>query len=165
MWVRGPLRSDSDDGIADESDATPPEADHPRAAPSLLARALWTIVGAVCVAVGAVGIIVPGLPTTIFFIGAAAAFSRSSPRLEAWVLSLPTIGPAVRDYRAGLGMPRRAKIVAIAMIVVFVGLSVVLIDATWLRVVVGIAGVVGVIVVLRVPTKPEPQRPDSPSSA
>jgi uncharacterized protein len=73
------------------------------------------VVGWLAVVVGAIGIVVPGLPTTGFFVLAAACFARSSPRFERWVLDLPTIGPMVRDHRAGLGMPRRAKVVAIAM--------------------------------------------------
>ena len=48
--------------------------------------------GWVAVAVGAVGIVVPGLPTTVFFIIAASCFARSSPRFERWVLGLPGIG-------------------------------------------------------------------------
>ena len=43
----------------------------------------------------------------IFFTVAAYCFGKSSPRFEQWVLDLPTIGPMVRDHRAGLGMPRR----------------------------------------------------------
>jgi uncharacterized membrane protein YbaN (DUF454 family) len=73
------------------------------------------VVGWLAVVVGAIGIVVPGLPTTGFFVLAAACFARSSPRFERWVLDLPTIGPMVRDHRDGLGMPRRAKVVAIAM--------------------------------------------------
>jgi uncharacterized membrane protein YbaN (DUF454 family) len=55
---------------------------------------------------------------------AAACFARSSPRFERWVLELPTIGRMVRDYRRGLGMPRKAKISAILTMVIFCGLSV-----------------------------------------
>ena len=120
---------------------------------SLVARAGWTLLGLACVVVGAVGIVVPGLPTTVFFIGAAASFSKSSPRLEAWVLSLPKVGPAVRDYRAGLGMPRSAKVTAIVMIVVAVGLSVVLVGRAWLATTIAVAGLVGIVVVTRVPTR------------
>ena len=72
----------------------------------------------------------PGLPTTVFFVIAAACFSRSSPRFEQWVLTRPGIGPMVRDYRAGLGMPRRAKVAAITCIVVVCSISVgLLVDA------------------------------------
>ena len=80
-------------------------------------RWAWFGAGWASVAIGGLGVIVPGLPTTVFFIVAAACFSRSSPRFERWVLDLPRIGPMVRDHRDGLGMPRRAKVIAIAMIV------------------------------------------------
>jgi uncharacterized membrane protein YbaN (DUF454 family) len=83
----------------------------------------WLVGGLACVALGGIGVVVPGFPTTVFFIGAAACFSRSSPRLEAWVLNLRGIGPMVRDHRAGLGMPRRAKVLASTCIMVFVGFA------------------------------------------
>ncbi|MEL6984556.1 MAG: YbaN family protein, partial [Actinomycetota bacterium] len=86
-------------------------------------RLLYLAAGLGFVAIGGVGVIVPGLPTTVFFIMAAWCFSRSSRRLENWVLNLPGIGPMVRDYRSGLGMPRRAKVAAISCIVLAVGLS------------------------------------------
>lgn len=126
----------------------------------LLARAAWAGLGVVAVGVGGVGIVVPGLPTTVFFVIAAWAFARSNPRWEAWVLDLPRVGPLVRDYRAGLGMPRRAKVTAAMMIVLFVGLSVWLAEGWLLRVGLVAAGVVGLVVVLwRVPTKePSPTR-------
>ena len=80
-------------------------------------------VGFLAVGLGSLGVIVPGLPTTGFFVLAAWAFARSSPRFERWVLSLPMVGQLVKDSRAGLGMPRRAKVIAISMMVVAVGLS------------------------------------------
>ena len=89
----------------------------------MLRRAAFLTVGFLAVAVGTVGIVVPGLPTTGFFVLAAACFAKSSPRFEQWVLDLPTVGPMVRDYRAGLGMPRRAKVVAITMMVAACSLS------------------------------------------
>ncbi len=79
---------------------------------------LWFAGGLLSVGLGGLGVIVPGLPTTVFFIVAAACFARSNPRFEQWVLNLPRIGPTVRDYRAGLGMRRKAKILAVTMILV-----------------------------------------------
>ena len=88
-----------------------------------VARVVWLGAGLAAVALGGIGVVVPGLPTTVFFIIAASCFARSSPRFEAWVLRLPRIGPMVRDHRAGLGMPRRAKAVALVMMWVAIAAS------------------------------------------
>ena len=127
----------------------------PGMARSRLVRGVWIAVGLLLVGIGAVGIVVPGLPSTIFFILAAGAFSRSSARLERWLLSLPVVGRMVGDYRAGLGMRRRAKIMAVSMIVIAVGISTGLAIKSWTpRAVVLAAGAVGVAYVSwRVPTR------------
>jgi len=113
------------------------------------------VLGLVCVGLGGVGAVVPGLPSTVFFIAAAACFTRSSPRLERWVLDLPGVGRLVRDYRAGLGMPRRAKMAAVAAITVVGGLSAfVVLDSPLPRLAVLGACAVGISVIIwRVPTR------------
>ena len=118
-------------------------------------RAVYLVAGFASVGIGAVGVVVPGLPTTVFFIVAAWCFSRCSPRFERWVLDLPGVGRMVRDHREGLGMPRRAKVIAIAMIVVACTLSATLGFGTWTpRLIVAAAGAVGVAWILwRVPTR------------
>lgn len=119
-------------------------------------RWLWFAAGWTAVGLGGLGVIVPGLPTTVFFIIAASCFARSSPRFERWVLGLPRVGPMVADHRAGLGMPRRAKLFAIGMIVVFAGASTVATARPNVAVAVAIAvlGAVGVwYVAVRVPTR------------
>jgi uncharacterized membrane protein YbaN (DUF454 family) len=120
-----------------------------------LRRVAWTIAGLLAVVVGGLGIVVPGLPTTVFFIVAAWCFSRSSERLERWVLELPRIGPLVSDYRDGLGMPRRAKKFAVATIVI-VSLASALfgLEPLLFRLAVVVAAAIGVWWILeRVPTR------------
>ena len=116
---------------------------------------LWFAAGWLSVGLGGLGIVVPGLPTTVFFIVAAWCFARCSPRFEQWVLDLPKVGPMVRDHRAGLGMSRRAKAIAIAMIVLFAGGSgVFLIGNRAVGAAVVALGLVGVAYVgFRVPTR------------
>lgn len=124
------------------------------AGPAVVVRAGWVAAGLLAVALGGIGIVVPGLPTTVFFIVAAWCFSRSSPRLEQWVLGLPRVGPMVRDHRAGLGMPRRAKVVAVTMLVVAVLLSLLALDALVAQLLVVLAGAVGAwFILVRVPTR------------
>jgi uncharacterized protein len=116
---------------------------------------MWFVIGWIAVGIGAIGIVVPGLPTTVFFIIAAACFARSSPRFEQWVLDLPHIGQAVRDYRAGLGMSRRAKAFALTMMLAFGGLSIVLTrDRIVIASAIAALLVIGVwYIVFRVPTR------------
>lgn len=117
-------------------------------------RLAWFGFGWLAVAAGTVGIVVPGLPTTGFFVLAAACFARSSPRFEQWVLDLPKVGPLVRDHRAGLGMPRRIKVVAIVMMLTACGLSALVTGSVPLGAVIVAAGLVGTwYVAYRVPTR------------
>lgn len=109
----------------------------------------WT-----AVALGGIGIVVPVLPTTGFFVLAAACFARSSPRFERWVLDLPKVGPLVRDHRAGLGMPRRVKVIAIGMMLAACTISAVTVGHPVVAVVVLGLGAVGTWYVgWRVPTR------------
>jgi uncharacterized membrane protein YbaN (DUF454 family) len=114
---------------------------------------LWFAGGLLSVAIGGIGVVVPGLPTTVFFIVAAACFSRSSPRFERWVLNLPKIGRTVGDYRAGLGMPRRSKVIAVTMIVAVSSLSAVLVAGPVSWAIVGLGLVGALYVSFRVPTR------------
>jgi uncharacterized membrane protein YbaN (DUF454 family) len=120
-------------------------------------RGVWFVLGWSAVAIGGIGVVVPGLPTTGFMVAAAACFARSSPRFERWVLDLPGVGKAVADYRSGLGMPCRAKVIAISMMVVAIAISAgLIVDNTPVRLVIVAAGAVGIwYVTRRVPTAPQ----------
>ncbi len=82
-----------------------------------ISRTLWLSAGLLCLAVGAIGIVVPLLPTVPIWILAAAAFARSSPRLEAWLLDHKQFGPAIRAWREQGVIPPRAKMAAVAGLV------------------------------------------------
>jgi uncharacterized membrane protein YbaN (DUF454 family) len=77
-------------------------------------RGLWIAAGLGLTGLALVGAMLPGVPTTVFAIGAAACFARSSPRLEAWLLAHRWLGPPVRAWRAERAIPGRAKVVALA---------------------------------------------------
>lgn len=114
-----------------------------------LAKLMWISLGSLFVGLGAIGVIVPGLPTTPFLILAAACYIRSSQRLYDWLISNKRFGPYLKDYREGKGIPRKAKRVAVVMIVVFVSFSVVFgIEDLTLKIAVGLLGLIGLLYVL-----------------
>lgn len=118
-------------------------------------RWFWFAVGWVAVAVGSIGVVVPGLPTTVFFIIAAWCFARSSPRFERWILELPKIGPMVLAHRQGLGMPYRAKVWAISTLCLFVGVALwTASDKPLVAAVIAVAALIGVLwIAFKVPTR------------
>ena len=86
-------------------------------------RALYATLGVVAVALGIIGVFVPGLPTTEFIIAASYLFARSSPRLEGWLEGNRWFGPMLRRFRETRGMPLRAKALALAWTWTGLGIS------------------------------------------
>jgi uncharacterized membrane protein YbaN (DUF454 family) len=76
---------------------------------------LWRALALVCVALGMLGVVLPGLPTVPFLLVAAWAGARGWPALELWLLNHPRHGSAIRRWRDHGAVPRRAKWAASAM--------------------------------------------------
>ena len=115
---------------------------------NLFVKVLWVILGSIFVILGAIGVIIPGLPTTPFLILAAACYIRSSQRLYDWLIKNKTFGPYLKDYREGKGIPKKAKILATTMIIIFVGYATLFgLKDLVLRVVVGVLGLIGFLYV------------------
>lgn len=89
--------------------------------------------GLVCVGVGTVGIVVPGLPTTVFFILALWAFKRSSSRLENWLLDHRVVGPSLQDWEENQVIRPRTKAIAVTMIWVMILISLFFISKLWVQ--------------------------------
>ena len=114
-----------------------------------LKKFLWIFLGLLFVGLGAIGVVVPGLPTTPFLILAAACFIRSSQKLYDWLIQNKTFGPYLKDYREGKGIPKKAKILAVSMIIIFVSYSVFFaIENPTIKWIVGCLGLVGLFYVL-----------------
>ena len=119
-----------------------------------IAKILWIFLGSFFVMIGAIGAVVPGLPTTLFLILAATCYIRSSQKLYDWLITNKTFGPYLKDYREGKGIPRRAKKIALVMMTIFVGYAVLFaLDDLIVRIVVLLLGMIGFYyVAYRVPS-------------
>jgi uncharacterized membrane protein YbaN (DUF454 family) len=120
---------------------------------SVLLRVVYAALGFVFLGLGIAGTFIPGLPGTVNLLVALWLFSMSSERMHRWMLANKLFGKQLRDYKAGLGIPRRIKIIAVTSIVTAVGVSTVMfIDSFWLRAGLIVFGLVGVWFVLSRPT-------------
>ena len=82
-------------------------AAEPRPARSRLSRWLLAGLGTACVGLGALGVFLPGLPTTVFLIAASWCFARSCPWLEQRLLRVPLFAPLLGFLEPGARLPRR----------------------------------------------------------
>lgn len=96
------------------SEASIDPVDKPAPRRGRASRGILILVGLIALALGVIGAFVPLMPSTVFFIIAAACFARSSPRLEAWILSHAFIGEPVRAWRERGAISRRGKWLASA---------------------------------------------------
>lgn len=87
-------------------------------------RLLLALGGVICVGLAAVGVFVPGLPTTVFLIAASYLFTRSCPWLEERLIRTPLFQPFLGYLDGSVRMPVRAKVVTLALMWACVATSV-----------------------------------------
>ncbi len=117
-------------------------------------RILYLCLGWLMVATGIVGAFLPILPTTPFLLIALWCFSKSSPKLEAWLLSHPRFGPSLRNWREKGAIPRKAKIAAVSLMTMSYAIFWFATEPTPLRASIVAAVMLGAA--LFVTTRPEP---------
>lgn len=112
-------------------------------------RYLYIIFGLICVTFGALGVVVPGLPTTPFLLLASWLFYRSSPKLQQWLLN-SWLGKYIRSYhrRGGMTLSQKAGAVGIMVAMVLLSTFVFVPAGSVARIIVPIAGAIGVLVVV-----------------
>jgi uncharacterized membrane protein YbaN (DUF454 family) len=112
-------------------------------------RYLYIIFGLICVTFGALGVVVPGLPTTPFLLLASWLFYRSSPKLQQWLLN-SWLGKYIRSYhrRGGMTLSQKAGAVGIMVAMVLLSTFVFVPAGSVARIIVPIAGAIGVLIVV-----------------
>ena len=122
---------------------------------SALVRYIYTGAGMISIGFAIAGAVLPVVPTVPLVLLAGFFFSRSSEKFDSWLVEHRVFGPIIRDWRAGRGFTIRAKVGAVAAIVLsFTITLVVMLDSVATRVgMVALAATVIAYVVSR-PTKP-----------
>jgi len=132
--------------------STPTATAHPHR--SRWVRGLLWLGGTVSLALAALGVVLPGLPTTPFVLLAAACYAKASPRLHRWMLNHRWMGPMLRDWERDRSLTRRSKVIAVGSMLLMVSVS------AWgfqgrlaVQLVLLATAAVGAWVVLRIPTR------------
>lgn len=142
----------------------PPGPSNPGARrPARPVRAVLIVLGTVFLGLGALGLVLPVLPTTPFVLLAAACYLRASERLHRRLVTSRTFGPTIVAWQEHGAIPPRAKATAIALVALTFGFSVLfVVEPPVMRAGLVVLGIVLSIWLLRRPSPPEeapvPQR-------
>ncbi len=118
----------------------------------------WTFFG-----LGVAGIILPVVPATPFMLLALGSFSRSSPRLEAWLLQHRMFGAGLRDWKEHRVIPLRGKLVAWGSMLASLAYMIFWRQPAWWIIALAAALMgYGAWFVARCPSRPPPKPPAPP---
>lgn len=70
---------------------------------------IWLLIGWICVVMGYIGFVTPGIPFSIFIVGAAYCFAKSSPRMHRWLYSHKWFGPFLENWTEKQIFPTKMK--------------------------------------------------------
>ncbi len=121
---------------------------------SRVQRWLLAAAGVILVGVGAAGVFLPGLPTTVFLLGASWCFARSCPWLEERLIRVPLFRPFLVYLDRDARMPKRVVAWTLVVMWLAIGLSVALLGfgadpSPLLAATIAVLGIIGSVVVLR----------------
>jgi uncharacterized membrane protein YbaN (DUF454 family) len=123
--------------------------------PGRARRPLFAAAGALFCVLGAVGVVVPVLPTTPFILLASVCFARSSNRMYRWLFTNGVFGEYLRRYRDGEGLPLPFKIATLTLLWTMLAVSAFFFVPTrlwWIRILLLAVGTGVTIHILRVKT-------------
>jgi uncharacterized protein len=118
-------------------------------------RLFFLAAGWLFVGLAVLGVFVPVLPTTPFLLLASSCFLRSSDRARRWLLASRWFGPTLRDWDQRRAVRRPVKLLAVAVIVAAIAVTLAKRDLPLpARVAVVALGAVGLLVLWCLPTVP-----------
>jgi uncharacterized membrane protein YbaN (DUF454 family) len=117
-----------------------------------LRRLLYVGAGLFFLALAAVGVVTPMLPTTPFLLLSGWFFARSSTRLHNWLLRSRLFGGMIRDWQKHRGVRPRVKVVALVLLPLVAFTSIYFGRLPWYLAALLVAlAAVGAVVVIRLP--------------
>jgi len=81
----------------------------------MIKKYLYMCLGFVCLGMAYIGVIVPGIPFSIFLVIAAWAFAKSSDRMHRWIYNHKHFGPFLSNWTDKKIFPTKGKYAMIAV--------------------------------------------------
>ena len=118
-----------------------------------IVRSLFFVAGSISLVIGAIGIVLPILPTTPLLLLALACYCRSSERMTHWMLNNKYFGKYIRNYKEGKGIPIKTKVFTISILWITIGYSTLFVIPVWIaQLILFIIAVAVSLHIIRLPT-------------
>ena len=122
-------------------------------------RVLLTTTGIVCIVLGAIGVLLPIMPTAPFLLLAAACFARASPRFYQRIVTSKTFGPPILEWRRHHSIPWRTKLIAMGLFFVsFTTSTLLFVRPLALQLLLALIGAGILAYLYRIPSRDRPPR-------
>jgi uncharacterized membrane protein YbaN (DUF454 family) len=97
-------------------------------------RVVWILIGTMSGALGLIGVILPGLPTTPFSLLTVFAYSKGSKRFYTWFIQTKLYQKNLQSFHERRSMSRKQRKMLMIWSDLVVGISFVMVDHVLLRV-------------------------------
>ena len=104
-------------------------------------RVIIAVIGFILLGVGAVGVIIPVLPTTPFVMAAAGCFAASSKKCYDRLYGNRIFGQYIENYRNKKGISPKLKIASIAFLWAGLSISMIVSKLQWAYILLPIVGI------------------------
>lgn len=94
-------------------------------------RIIWVILGFLSLAVGTLGVLLPGLPTVPFFLATGCCFAKGSKRIHDWFLQTKLYRNHFECFHARREMALRTKCTILCSVTLMMGIGFVLMEGIW----------------------------------
>lgn len=118
----------------------------------MISKYIYIVLGTLSMAIGLIGIVTPGLPTTPFLLLSAFLYSKSSPRLHRKLLEHKITGAYLNRVNGGLSLKAGLFSIALMWVMICISAFVVFKNNPTMQYVMlglGIIGTVAQLIVLR----------------
>lgn len=106
-------------------------------------RHVWLGAGIVFLVLGTIGIVVPVMPTVVFYLLAAWCFSQSHPAWAERLYNHPRHGPHLRAWRDHRAISRKGKVSAILAMTASIPFTWLVVGWPWVLIPIAVLVVVG----------------------
>ena len=123
-----------------------------------LKRYLLLSLGWLSVVLGAIGALLPVIPTTPFLILALACFSKSSPRFHRMLLNNKWVGPSLTEWEQNKTISRQIKFRAMVLVVISFTISIIILSGrTGLQLMLVVLGLIALGVIYQLKESEPPK--------